>query len=518
MKKVLAFALLFSLAFSQGLLEEAEAWQLTFQVLLGSVVMASVMIAAVAYVMSGMFGAEMRASIQGWAHGLLAAGGISLIILILVNILVPQFRAGVGVGGGAAQAATLNAIIEGVLRTLLNLSIQALAILMILLVVIAAAVYLLGQMFGAETRARASTWAQLLISSAILAAALYTLITSLLPETARAIIAAMPISREYSIMISYIITLVGIVVLITYLASKVFKVPEWEAYLTIEFTDLLTSLLIIMLVVGMFSVGTEVARAIGKEAGYANAKTPPHAAIMVVSKIIRAVEDARTDAYIIQSCTSILSTFHKRTGESALNMTYKIFPGIDFFVSAISTIATALVMLEATLKVQLLILQGVEIAAPLILLPAGILLRFFPPTRDAGAFLLSLAIGFYVILPLTYVINEKIIHDELKLDYNRKTALRATLCGFDLFASTIPLLAIPQIVGVFSSTLAGLFHNTLSLLFSQGGLLIFKVSEFMVILDSIAVISLIGFFAPAISMVITVAFINALTRFIVMRG
>jgi hypothetical protein len=183
-------------------------------------------------------------------------------------------------------------------------------------------------------------------------------------------------------------------------------------------------------------------------------------------------------------------------------------------------VATAFVMLEASLKAQLLLLQLIQAFVGPLLLPAGIILRFFPPTRDAGAFIIAVAIGFYIVFPLTYVIN-KVALDQMGFKYDETTrpkALLYSLCGGDLFFATIPTIAIPAGGGVFSSGLKQMLAVTLNPLLSQGPLLLFKVNEFMVIVDSMTVLSLMGFFAPAISMVFTVAFINALTKFIVLRG
>ncbi len=40
-----------------------------------------------------------------------------------------------------------------------------------------------------------------------------------------------------------------------------------------------------------------------------------------------------------------------------------------------------------------------------VILPAGLVLRTFYPTRKLGGFLIAVAIGLYVVLPLSYVFN-----------------------------------------------------------------------------------------------------------------
>src|SRR3989338_7577861 len=56
----------------------------------------------------------------------------------------------------------------------------ALAIGMLLLVVLAAIVYAVGQMLGAETRARASVWATAMFTGALIGAIIYVVVTYVL--------------------------------------------------------------------------------------------------------------------------------------------------------------------------------------------------------------------------------------------------------------------------------------------------------------------------------------------------
>ncbi len=48
-------------------------------------------------------------------------------------------------------------------------------------------------------------------------------------------------------------------------------------------------------------------------------------------------------------------------------------------------------------------LNFVEATALQVFLPAGILLRAFPPTRGVGAYVLAFVIGFYFVFPLAYI-------------------------------------------------------------------------------------------------------------------
>lgn len=505
MKRLLLILLFLSIAFAQTETQSSVLeWVNFFKALLLGILLFAVVVAATAYVVAQLFGAQTRAAIQVWAQSLLGAAGVSLLILIIFYALLPGFTVGV-------VPEDPNFIINA-LEDLVRVSTQVLFVLIVILVLLSAIAYAVGQVFGVETRAKARFWAQVLIISAIIAAFIYLVIQLVVESGAMLDIPRLP--GPYHSVLASTIVFISLIVLITYLVSKILRIPEWEAYLSIELSDLITSLFIVILVVGIFITTGAVASAIIDDP---EVDTPTAAAMGVLSVIINDVEEIRTDAFTIQACASILSTFHKRTGESALNITYKIFPGIDLLASIMGMLANGFIMLEASLKAQLIIIQIVDVIAVPILLPAGIILRFLPPTRDAGAFILALAIGFGIIFPLTYVINERAI-TEIGFEYKRPTEMRNLLCGFDLFFATIPYLLITKAAGLFSSTLAIGLESGLQVLLSEGALMLYKVSEFMVILDAMTVISLKGFFAPSISMVFTVAFINGLTKFILMKG
>ncbi|MEM4166003.1 MAG: hypothetical protein QW153_00880 [Candidatus Bilamarchaeaceae archaeon] len=508
MKKTLLFLILFfSLAAGQSVLDIATDWARTVEALLIGLVMLALVVSATAYILAGFFGAETRAKIQDWAQTLIAASFVSTMVLILLYALLPNWVT------GGAPTLTLDKMIVEVAR----LARDSLLNLIILLTITAALVYIVGQLFGAETRAKATDWSQTIIIATIMASVLYIILFEVIAKFALQI--PIPITDFYKQILALIIVMIGCIVLITYLASKVLKVPEWEAYLTVELSNLTSAILIIIFIFGFFSVSTEFANNLMKNSGISGlekAPSVPAGAALILEKIIKDTEIARTDCYTIQACTSVLNTFYKRTGESVLNTVYKIYPGIDTFATLSGILANSLIMLEGSLKAQLLLLLIIDALVVPLLLPAGAVLRFFPPTKDAGAFLLAIVIGLQVIYPLTYIINA-IVFNEIGITYREPIELIAHVCGLNFFSMSIPAILIPKIASVFSSSLAQTLSIGLQPLTFEGTIMLIMIGQYMTILDYIATISLFGFFAPAVSMVITVAFINALIKFIVRR-
>jgi hypothetical protein len=73
------------------------------------------------------------------------------------------------------------------------------------------------------------------------------------------------------------------------------------------------------------------------------------------------------------------------------------------FIKILGTVAAGVLVQSAVLSV-------IAVTAVNILLPLGIVLRTFYPTRKLGGFLVGTVIGLYVVLPLTYVLNASVIN------------------------------------------------------------------------------------------------------------
>ena len=76
---------------------------------------------------------------------------------------------------------------------------------------------------------------------------------------------------------------------------------------------------------------------------------------------------------------------------------------IQYFVKILTTISISTLVQSSLLLV-------VASSAITIVLPIGLILRTFYPTRKLGGFLIAVAIGMYVIFPMSYVLNANIIN------------------------------------------------------------------------------------------------------------
>jgi hypothetical protein len=463
--------------------------------------MVMVVMAASALVIGQMLGAEYRAKATQWAHGMLAAVGVSALVLIMLYTIVPAYMT-----GGVPFEDIITII--GRLRDIAEF---ALVGLIALLVLVSAGVYAMGQVMGAQSRAKATVWATGLLVGAIVAAVIYVVMFQILTQVGTTFFAGTPLAI-YSGVIIQVAFFVTFIILITYMLSKVFKVPEWEAYLGVELSNLLSSFVIVVFVIGMFGVGSVVS------AVYGGDPSPPKAAIIFMKgMVLDRVLTGLYDVYQIQACTSILSTISRRIGEFVLTQTYKVFPGMDTFVQISNVIAFGLVSIYGSISAQVAFLYLVDSLAVNFILPAGLILRFFPPTRDAGAFLIALAFGFQIIFPTTYLINKQIFEDIEAVPYDTPTALIASICGpfkYGVYGVLFNTAVNPVFSWVPGGTIVGTF---LARLFSESLLNYITMDEFLVVMEHISTLSLLALFMPALSMLVTIAFINAMTKFIVAK-
>lgn len=85
---------------------------------------------------------------------------------------------------------------------------------------------------------------------------------------------------------------------------------------------------------------------------------------------------------------------------------FKLFlsPVLAQIQSAVQMLGTAAV----SVTVQASVLMFIAASALTLMLPTGLILRSFYPTRKMGSFLIALTIGLYLVLPLTYLMNATI--------------------------------------------------------------------------------------------------------------
>ncbi len=471
---------------------------------IGALMLIMVVLAAAAYAGGQFFGAETRARANTWAMSMLSGVGVGIAILAVLYLILPNILAG--------QYTPESANPDVVLTNLIDLVRTGLQVIILGMIVIAAVIYAAGHFFGTEARARAISYANALMAAAMLCSVIYAVLSPILEDFQTSIFQNTVIALYAPLLIRVVYT-VTIIILITYAASKLLRQPEWEAYLSIELSNLMSSFLVVLFVLGMFVVGSSITQI------WTTNPSPPKAVIVylqanLTQSILRAVYDINT----VNICASVLSTMSKRMGEQVLTQTYKIFPGTDMLVSIINTINFSLVSVLGSVSAQLSLMYLVDSFMLNLFLPAGLVLRFLPPTRDAGCFLIALAFGFQFVYPVTFLINIQVLQDLRVTDYSMPPALLASVCGPLRFATFGFLFnQAPGVGNPIFNMFPGLssIGRALSLVFNESVVNSLAMPEFIEVMRQISYLSLPALVMPALSMMITISFINTMAKFLV---
>ena len=142
----------------------------------------------------------------------------------------------------------------------------------------------------------------------------------------------------------------------------------------------------------------------------------------------------------------------------------------------------------ASLTVQQIGLQVIKGTMLPFVLPMGVVLRIFPPTRDAGSFMIACAVAFQIIFPFSYVMHAQIVQGHL---IPAAYATEKNVSDFMKNQGFGKLTAFVSENGLFDVT---------SMVFSP--------------IKSISFLLLQAIFLPSLTMILTVAFIKSFNKFI----
>ncbi|MCP4646945.1 MAG: hypothetical protein GY852_04310 [bacterium] len=296
-----------------------------------------------------------------------------------------------------------------------------------------------------------------------------------------------------------IMALIGYLAIIT-MAAYALKRPQLAAYARIEGQQLFLSVAIIFVAFGAWHFTSMVTEEL---AGGDPMELSIHFLNIIINEGILPIYLKLVRMEVL---LSYFNAVEYRMGPGVWNWITKAAPGIDPLLSVIRMLIFTFTALYGTLSVQVIILYLIDAVAYYYLLPAGIVLRFFPPTRDAGVYLIVLAIAFQCFFPLLYSINFIALTDMWQLhgwatDYTPD------------IESTNYFMSINGKIGALSSNL--------DTFFSSWALPIFQPLAFPALLpflDRVAQISLVGLVLPALTMTLTIAFVNAITKFVSGKG
>src|SRR3989344_3181624 len=266
-----------------------------------------------------------------------------------------------------------------------------------------------------------------------------------------------------------------------WMAAQLFKRPEYESFVSIEIYQLIVSAVLLGVVVGFACASSQLSDSFAGgdtfevARGYLNYMSND-----LGLKTVLALEVAKEEAQYWSSLTF-------RWGLSVWGITVPGFPSMVLIERVVEFMLLLITPFMASLIVQMVGLEVIRgIMLPFVL-PAGLVLRIFPPTRDAGAFLIAAAIGFAVVFPYTYVMHSQIVYAMISYDLQGSTEGMESLLTS---GGNLEMLSFGTDFGLF---------DTVKVIYEP-----LRVMSYLL---------LQALFLPSLSMILTVAFIRNLSKF-----
>ena len=212
-----------------------------------------------------------------------------------------------------------------------------------------------------------------------------------------------PITEEY---ISSWTPLVSLAVLLGwfgislyYMISKFLAKPYWEARAKTEFGRMFFTTLIAVSIFIFSEMTCSVVGSLVNGDPFVIAKT--HMQNLYNTRLVPATIDLWQGALDARK----LANFMDSLAQCYFGACYFPYAGFSFLASDYESVSTILASFGASLMAQYFFLDFVKLFAFSFLLPAGIIIKSIPMMRDAGSLIISIAMAFYFVFPLIYVID-----------------------------------------------------------------------------------------------------------------
>lgn len=222
------------------------------------------------------------------------------------------------------------------------------------------------------------------------------------------------------VIVPTVATAVGLMVFMLalfYMAAAFFRKPEYESFVSLEMHQVLVSVLLFLFVFGaagfaceasmslaggdMWSVGRDYLNTISNQVAL------PALVQLEISKMV----------------AQYWGSLSFRWGLAVWGTLVPGFPAFILVERVIDFLLMLLTPFVASLMAQEIGLEVLRATAIPLLLPAGVVLRIFPPTRDAGSFLIASSLAFGIVFPYTYVMHSRIMNELLSIEQGNQETL-----------------------------------------------------------------------------------------------
>jgi hypothetical protein len=269
------------------------------------------------------------------------------------------------------------------------------------------------------------------------------------------------------------------------MVSKIIGKHEWEVWIKDELYQTIISVVIVVALLIVLSSLCSVFKYIIAPLGLGSDPfVIAHSYLddLVWDKTINFATRAFQDSLICQ----LAAAYKTEVGGSSFGTTFKLNAGLRAVATNFDFLYTLFAGLSASLMVQDIGLSIIQAFAFRIMLPIGILFRVFPFLRKAGATLIAISLGLYMVFPLCFVMD-KVVADSVIADLNQSNAFIKTISDVQGMSESFVFMIIMPFVSL-------------------------AMLDFIFLMQQAAQLLPQAIFLPTLNLVITLTFIKNATR------
>ena len=202
------------------------------------------------------------------------------------------------------------------------------------------------------------------------------------------------------------VLIVVMMLAVLFMIGRAMGRKEWEALSKTEMYHTFVAVIWTVIISAVVLTSCNLACTIG------NGQSPINTATSYLSGLEEKMGTCIERLLNLAKDLRIYSTFQLMvppyTTSCASGMCIQPYSGCRVVADTFETMATAyMAPFIASLLAQRFALSAIAVMAFQMILPVGIILRISPFGREAGAFLMAVAISLYIVFPLTFVFAEK---------------------------------------------------------------------------------------------------------------
>lgn len=240
------------------------------------------------------------------------------------------------------------------------------------------------------------------------------------------------------------------VISLAFMFASFAKKPEWEAWAKVELYELAWGIILLIVIYGIYNTASIIA----------NAYFGTNILNYSETRLSDVVKDRLLPAFIqltyLDHNVIFWSQFRHRFGPSVWGMTYKVYPGLEIYSQPVRILEFGYMAAFASLSVQIVLFHILDVITD-VLIAAGLLLRFFPPTRSSGNLLIALSFSFKVIFPLMYILSFQALDEIYKIHKWSISELSMSSLWKTLYIPQLIGTTMPMVITLFPR----LFHSLL---------------------------------------------------------